>query len=129
MFASTATVNQDTIENIVRSIVTGSSPSGSIPTVNSSFSAPTLTQGQTTNLPIDVSTVFNPSANSWTYTVSDLDLPPGLTFDSTTKSIIVDPSSPPPPGPQSSGSFAVPITVDDHDGHVVNSSFNLTVNP
>ncbi|MGB3508654.1 MAG: putative Ig domain-containing protein [Microcoleaceae cyanobacterium] len=132
IFATDAPLtNKNIIENVVHSITTGTAPTpySPSPTVNSSFSFPTLKVGQTTNLPIDVSTAFNPSSNSWTYTVSDPDLPSGLTFDPTTKSIIADPSALPPPGPKSDGSFSVKITVDDHNGHVVNSSFNLTVNP
>ncbi|MGB3508655.1 MAG: Ig domain-containing protein [Microcoleaceae cyanobacterium] len=131
IFASDAPLTQNIIENVVHSITTGTAPApySPSPTVNYNFSFPTLKVGQTTNLPIDVSTAFNPSVNSWTYKVSDFQLPSGLTFDSTTKSIIVDPSALPPPGPKSSGSFSVDIAVDDNNGNTPSHSFTLTVNP
>ncbi|MGB3508657.1 MAG: Ig domain-containing protein [Microcoleaceae cyanobacterium] len=127
LFGSYAPIDRNTIETIVRTITTGNPPS--IFSVNPSFSFPELTRNSTTNLPIDVSTAFTSSVNTSTYTLLDIDLPDGLKFDPTTKSIIADPSALPPAGPKRSGSYPVPITVNDGNGHKLTHTFNLTVNP
>ena len=104
------------------------------PTANSKpkFSLPTLTEGQSTKLPIDISKAFTDSdGDPLTYEIESLDLPDGLAFDAANKRIISDPTTPnngPSPGTAAYSPWTIPITAND--GHTsVRENFTLTIAP
>ena len=102
------------------------------PTANSKpkFSLPTLTEGQSTSLPLDISKAFTDSdGDPLTYKIDPLDLPDGLAFDAANKRIISDPTTPnngPSPGTAAYSPWTIPITAND--GHTsVTKPFKLTI--
>ncbi|NEO57665.1 MAG: hypothetical protein F6K54_34125 [Okeania sp. SIO3B5] len=138
IFATDAPLtNKNIIENVVRSIITGTAPAPYSPPAifNPSFKLPELKVKDTTNLPIDLSIgpsggafcSTSPCPSSWEYDIdSQLKLPDGLKLDPTGK-IIVDPLAPPPAGPKIARPYTFTITVDDHSVNPPKHTFTLIV--